>query len=52
MREGSLKPHPELPKKTDDPEQSRRFNETAKKLGADKGAEEFERSRRWCPEAA
>jgi hypothetical protein len=37
------KPPPELPKTADDPEQSRRFIETAKKLGADKSGEEFER---------
>jgi hypothetical protein len=37
------KPPPEIPETANDPEQSRRFIETAKKLGADKSGEEFER---------
>lgn len=34
---------PEIPKTADDPEQSKRFIETAKKLGADKSDKEFKR---------
>jgi hypothetical protein len=34
---------PEIPKTADDPEQSERFIETAKKLGADKSDKEFKR---------
>ena len=34
---------PEIPKTADDPEQSKRFIETAKKLGADKTDKEFKR---------
>ena len=37
------KPPPEIPEKANDPEQSRRFIETAKKLGADKSDEAFKR---------
>jgi hypothetical protein len=34
---------PEIPKTANDPEQSRRFIETAKKHGADKSAKDFEK---------
>jgi hypothetical protein len=37
------KPPPRIPETADDPEQSRRFIETAKKLGADKSDKEFKR---------
>jgi hypothetical protein len=37
------KPPPKIPETADDPEQSRRFIETAKKLGADKSDKKFKK---------